>query len=126
MTKRALLGLHNEPVLENLSTFYQATGFVVTETGSLQEMRYHAERQQFDIYTMDPNLGKPGDMDIAPALTIRALIKGLLSREEARLIALTGHPAVAELCREAGLETYVKGDCKIFDLTALAKHAQRS
>src|SRR3989338_6832531 len=110
----ALLGIHDEGVLETWTAILQYNGYSVTQAPTPEEIIRLAECNQHYAYIMDLNLGKPRSSDITSSVNVYNIVRGRVDAGEARFVGISGNPDVVDIAKKHGVPAFYKTDFDMF------------
>ena len=85
---KILLGFHDQEVLALFGKkLERKEGISVKKTDSLNEMLEEVQKERYDSYFMDVNLGDSNGEDINPARQVYDLVRERVEKEDAKFIA---------------------------------------
>ena len=111
--KTALIGLHDNDFLETMSRVLVRRGFQVTATDNLDDMLQAMgigdpipstlPASSFTAYLMDLNLGQPGSINYAPALTVYNLVRSYVEAGEVKFLGVSLNDETVALAQKVGI-----------------------
>ena len=119
----ALLGIHDEILLETFKDMLEYYGYSVTKAPTPEEMIRLAEQNRYYAHIMDLNLGKPGSSDVTPSVNVYRIVKSRVDAGEAKFIGISGDLTAVDMVQKQGVPAFYKADFKIVEF---AKQTHKS
>ena len=113
----ALLGIHDEGLLDTYSEALSIYGYSVTKAPTPEEMTRLAEQNQHYAYIMDLNFGKPGSTDITPAVNVYDIVKSRAAGKS-KFVGISSNLEAVDAAKQRGIPAFYKTD---FDIVMFAK-----
>jgi hypothetical protein len=95
---KVLLGMHSPRDLGLYQSTFQSFGFEITSVESLEEMDEIIDRQNFNWYIMDANLGDSDSYDISSSRKIFSKVEEKVKCGEANFYATSYNQGVIDNC----------------------------
>lgn len=116
-TRRALVGLHNPRVAQVASRMLKVRGYSVDSVGDdYEQMKAKAREDGYELYTMDLNLGNPGNEDITPGEEIFNLVRDRVEQGLAKFVGISGHTKNVDKAKQKGIPAVQIDDLEGFKI----------
>ena len=120
-TLTALVGFHDEGLLESTVALFGMYDYSVTGVKTIEEYLQKVREGPYDLYYMDVNLGKFGSSNPSASVEVWGLVKERVEKEEAKFMAVTGNPEAISKAIERGIPKENLAEKRQFSLASFLK-----